>query len=42
MEAHAWRGVPQPVVLFGGDWVIGLLTLPTEESMGKFMAQWGG
>lgn len=41
MKARVWMAVPQPMMLLGGDWVMGLLPLPTEESVDKFMAQWG-
>lgn len=32
--------VPQPAELFGGDWVMELLSLSTEEPMDEFTAQW--
>lgn len=37
---QVWVAVPQPAELFGGDWVMELLSLSTEEPMDEFTAQW--
>jgi hypothetical protein len=40
-SAVIWIGSVPESSCVDGDWVIGLLTSPTEESMDKFMAQLG-